>query len=347
MDYEGGSITPDPFICLYPEDMRFMAWLACESGTIETGGSLFGSHTHGDNIVVALALGPGPKAAAAAAHFTDDPEYIMRISKWLFEHYGLQYVGNEHSHHQMELREPSAVDAEQIRLLALRNNYRQLVQLIITYEEASRFLRKLRRSKGGFWRKPLTEDAWVRRVSSSFLGEHRGNLELPFVTVDAYFYRNAQVDSYVPSKIKLLKGKNPIRSCLLAEGLVEGLSTADDRYFPLERIIFDEQAVFPGNCEDQIPEALADKLKALPEDVLVKSQFTLDDDSLILELPLSDRYTLKLKFDLEEGHSIKELLITSYQEDDSAEVVFQLLKAVDSDDLQAVYENALRMADGS
>ena len=45
-----------------------------------------------------LAVSAGPNATRNAVNFHDDHEFIMEVSRYLLSHYGIQYVGNNHSH---------------------------------------------------------------------------------------------------------------------------------------------------------------------------------------------------------------------------------------------------------
>lgn len=332
-------------IYLYLEDLQFMAAHAWGYGNIETGGALFGTRTHGESIVVMLALGPGPHAVRGGAHFKDDPDYIMRASEFLFENYGLQYGGNHHSHHRLGLSSPSTVDSDQIRRLAIRNNYRQQVQLIIAYEDRSvRLLNRRHQSETS----SKSIDSPFGKVAPIPKTSNNSEDRFPFVRIDAYYYANAQTGSYVNSRIKILKGESPIRRSLSSISPVPCIGAVEDLSFPLDRIIFDE-FVAPASEQQgpRMPEALAERLGVLPEDVLVKSEVTVNDGSLTVELPLSHGHVLTLTIALEDEYPINKLLVTTHGADQSQDVVCQIAKPLASDDLPAVYRWAQRIVNGN
>ena len=317
------------YACFYAEDMQFMAAHSLRYGTIENGGSLFGTKTHGDNFIVMLVSGPGPNAVRGRAHFEDDPDYIMKVSEYLFEKYGLQYIGNFHSHPKLGLPSPSPVDFDQIRRLAIRNNYPQLIQLILTYEYKSDCPESLCHPKERPYTEVMSKGSSACNISPCELTGNRNDIQRPFI------------------RIRVLKGKNPIRNSLSNTGLIKSLDSSESMFFPLDRIIFDEFSVLPdGQIGPQVPAVLADKLTVLPEDVLTKADVAITDDFLTIKLPLGNSYILTVIFAIEDACPIKTILINSNFEDKSKDITHQIVKAVFSDDLLGVYERAMEVVNG-
>lgn len=81
---------------------------------IETGGQLFGYWTFDGNPVILFVLGPGPNARHYDTFFMQDIEYLRERAKLLKSVYGLDHVGEWHSHHQLGLSRPSGHDSNNI-----------------------------------------------------------------------------------------------------------------------------------------------------------------------------------------------------------------------------------------
>lgn len=78
---------------------------------IETGGQLFGYWTEEGVPVVMYAIGPGKNANHQVTFFNQDIEYLLRTGNELRIRYGLQHIGEWHSHHRLGLARPSSHDA--------------------------------------------------------------------------------------------------------------------------------------------------------------------------------------------------------------------------------------------
>lgn len=77
---------------------------------IETGGELFGFWTVYGVPVVLFAIGPGPNSIHQYTSFNQDVPYFHRIGMHISERYGLQHIGEWHSHHRLGLDHPSSRD---------------------------------------------------------------------------------------------------------------------------------------------------------------------------------------------------------------------------------------------
>lgn len=77
---------------------------------LEIGGDLFGFYTTTGLPVVQLATGPGPKAQQTVHAFYQDEEYLIEVGNCLRKSFGMQHIGEWHSHHQLGLDWPSPKD---------------------------------------------------------------------------------------------------------------------------------------------------------------------------------------------------------------------------------------------
>ena len=104
-----GSPSSNAFI--YKSELDFISRCILDYKNIETGGQLFGYWTADGSPVVVYAIGPGVNANHQQAFFNQDLDYLLKIGKVLVHHYGLQHIGEWHSHHQLGLAQPSGHDA--------------------------------------------------------------------------------------------------------------------------------------------------------------------------------------------------------------------------------------------
>ena len=99
-----------PTMLIYPEDKEFIYKSTLEHHNIETGGDLFGLWQSESEIVVQIASGPGKHCRRTQTSFFQDEEYLKRVGGYLTSSKGLCNIGEWHSHHSLNLPEPSIGD---------------------------------------------------------------------------------------------------------------------------------------------------------------------------------------------------------------------------------------------
>ena len=104
-------VKPSKVAIIYRSELDFVSRCILDRTNIETGGQLFGFWTGNGVPVVLFAIGPGPKANHQVAFFNQDINYLLSVGKILVRKYGLQHIGEWHSHHQLGLARPSGHDA--------------------------------------------------------------------------------------------------------------------------------------------------------------------------------------------------------------------------------------------
>ena len=122
------------YITAFAGDLQYMAGDAHSHGNIETGGGLYGLWSHSGRPVIMLATPSGPGACNETAHFAVDTDYVTRVNGQLQKRFGIQYLGNWHSHHSLGMDHPSRGDVGQIHRVAGRNNIPRMVQIVLTHE---------------------------------------------------------------------------------------------------------------------------------------------------------------------------------------------------------------------
>ena len=102
---------PSKAVIIYRSELDFVSRCILDRPNIETGGQLFGFWTNKGIPVVLFAIGPGPKANHQVTFFNQDVQYLVSVGNILVRKYGLQHIGEWHSHHQLGLAHPSGHDA--------------------------------------------------------------------------------------------------------------------------------------------------------------------------------------------------------------------------------------------
>lgn len=101
-----------PCAIIYQSELDFISRCILDYPNIETGGELFGFWTATGIPVVLFAIGPGANANHQVKFFNQDVDYLVRVGRGFIRKFGLQHIGEWHSHHQLGLPEPSAHDAQ-------------------------------------------------------------------------------------------------------------------------------------------------------------------------------------------------------------------------------------------
>lgn len=113
---------------IYKSELDYISRCILDCTNIETGGQLFGFWTADKVPVVLYAIGPGPHANHQVTFFNQDVDYLTRVGRPIVKRFGLQHIGEWHSHHQMGLAQPSGHDANTM-LSTIRDKH--LVQFLL------------------------------------------------------------------------------------------------------------------------------------------------------------------------------------------------------------------------
>lgn len=94
---------------IYASELNAIRQYVLEYPNLETGGSLYGWYSETGLPIIALATGPDRNAMHESTRFHADEQYSMEIGQKVVN-YGLQHVGEWHSHHTLGLAQPSGID---------------------------------------------------------------------------------------------------------------------------------------------------------------------------------------------------------------------------------------------
>ena len=117
-------MKPADTVLVYQSELDYLSRCILDYPHIETGGQLFGYWTSAGVPVVLYAIGPGDNANHQPTFFNQDLDYLETVGGILVHEFGLQHIGEWHSHHQLGLAHPSDHDARTIYDNMLRHHLR-------------------------------------------------------------------------------------------------------------------------------------------------------------------------------------------------------------------------------
>ena len=98
-------------VFMFKEDIERMEKYIRTYPHQETGGDLFGLWTSSGDAVIHVVLGPGKNCKRTGTSFYQDIPYLHRNGNLLTQDYLLCHIGEWHSHHQLQLFQPSQGDS--------------------------------------------------------------------------------------------------------------------------------------------------------------------------------------------------------------------------------------------
>ncbi len=125
---------------IYRSELEYVLRCILERPDIETGGELFGFWKDDGTPVVTYAIGPGPNANHEYAFFNQDVDYLSDVGAALTGRFGLEHIGEWHSHHRLGLARPSGHDAATIAHGMARHRRNRFLLCIGTCSDRSAML---------------------------------------------------------------------------------------------------------------------------------------------------------------------------------------------------------------
>ena len=99
-------------VIVYQSELDYISRCILDYPNIETGGQLFGFYASKRTPVVCYSIGPGLNANHQTTFFNQDLNYLQTVGDILTQEFGLQHIGEWHSHHQLRLDYPSGYDMQ-------------------------------------------------------------------------------------------------------------------------------------------------------------------------------------------------------------------------------------------
>jgi hypothetical protein len=133
---EPQSQDANALIMIYESEVEAISRQAALWEGTETGGHLHGGFTGTGDPVVRLATPPGPNARHSKYGFAQDFTYFKEADLFLVANHGASVVGRHHSHHELELFNPSSIDNSTHSSILGANNLRCFVEVIATTDNS-------------------------------------------------------------------------------------------------------------------------------------------------------------------------------------------------------------------
>ena len=111
---DAGLVRPPTAAMIFGSEIEAIRNYVLQYPNLETGGSLYGWYSESGLPIIALVTGPGRNAMHHEVRFHADEAYSFAMGNAIVE-YGLQHVGEWHSHHKINLNRPSGVDCDAMR----------------------------------------------------------------------------------------------------------------------------------------------------------------------------------------------------------------------------------------
>lgn len=110
-----GLIRPPIAGMIFKSEVEEISNYVLQYPNLETGGSMYGWYSETGLPIIALITGPGKNAMHHEVRFHADEAYSFAIGTAIIK-YGLQHLGEWHSHHKINLNYPSGVDCDAMRM---------------------------------------------------------------------------------------------------------------------------------------------------------------------------------------------------------------------------------------
>ena len=168
---------------IYESEASLISKCTLQYYDIETGGDLFGLWLSESEVVIQAVLGPGKNCRRQVTSFFQDEQYLSNVGGLLTNHEGLCNVGSWHSHHTMNIPDPSRGDRDTVwRHLPSPGRFLLLIAIIDT----------------------KTGSPKVELGFNLFESTNKGN-------------------KIIPMKLEILRGQSPIRANeVLSRKMLEG-----------------------------------------------------------------------------------------------------------------------------
>jgi hypothetical protein len=313
IDRRVGQLDFQPYIVIWESELKFISGLSAKWGEIETGGELYGLFTHAGRPVIMLATPPGTNAIHQVAHFRQCNDFFKHVNTLLIDEYGLQYIGNFHSHHELGINGLSPGDIHSTHLIASKNGYGRFCQIVVTFERTSRanLHRPAHDEVGHVERTPkyMAEKRGLAYPDSGALSAEIA--EAARVRIHSFIYLDATDGDPVRCPLKIITGKNPFRYALEKNQPIPELGKRFK--FPEVKIFCDLLEPRPEiiNAEPELPPRIYEQMVYLPEAVIQDTRLKFVEGLIFLSFPIpSKEYLLTVIYNDTPPHRVEAVYLT-------------------------------------
>ncbi len=115
---------------IYESELQVICDETLEYPNIETGGNLYGHVSNGGTPVIWLASRPAGNVYRGDVALELDPQVTNRMQNFIWEQFGVQFLGMWHSHHQIGLYQPSEGDRRRTANFAVKWDRKFYVEIL-------------------------------------------------------------------------------------------------------------------------------------------------------------------------------------------------------------------------
>jgi len=269
-------------VLVYESELRWISLESLTRGAVETGGELYGLNTHAGTPVILLATPPGSGAMHRREFFEQDIAFFRKVNSNLWNCFGLQFLGNWHSHHVIGLARSSSRDIDSIASMMRGNSLPSFVQIIITHEISTR-------AHSG---QDDAEDS--ERIQTT---DHQPFYKALAVKLSYYVYRNPSCCQSCEAKVRVLPGESPFRMTLRSsqDPFLASLASSTSPPSPGPSLVLDIATDTPSQT---VPETLDSELRTVPDSVLAESDLTVDGNRAIFAARLASGVQFCIAYNL-------------------------------------------------
>jgi len=335
----------EPYLNIWESVLQFIAWLAALWRYLETGGELYGLLSHAGRPTIMFATGPGKKAIHTNTEFRQDIDFLKQNNIMLGKEYGIQYLGNWHSHGRNSLDKPSHRDIQSNRSTAVRNNYKRLCQFVLTRENqpsrdfvlwGDQSREQKAAEKSNFMKSTLDED--LRGLEGIVPKTACSQAHFEPIRINAFFYMNALLDDPRRCPLRVIPGVSPISQALNLNPETVGIRQPLN--FPISRLLYDSLEISneSNDCNNQLPKPISDQCLRLPPDALNNLSWVAKDEVFILSIPLPDgQSTGYVAYDNEFPHKVKAAYLGRNSGSDPIDLTSEILSDEGITKLHIIY----------
>ncbi|MFH2000094.1 MAG: hypothetical protein ABIK28_10450 [Planctomycetota bacterium] len=341
-----------PKIVIFQSELEGLVGQAVAAGETETGGELYGSFSHARSPIISLASPAAPGAIREYAHFRQDVDYIKPTSNQLRRAYGVQYLGNHHSHHTLGLKMLSGGDIQSMHSIAQKNGFHNTCQLLVTFDGPTHY--------PSDWEQ-IDEDApGRRRFASRRIDRHSGKGPEPNScrfgppTVHAFYYTDAMHGQPVRCPLIVIPGMSPIRAAVESSTALRGLGLGFAHNHPIDKIIYDD-----GNRAERFSTQAADRseydvfldhireqTKYLPDEAKEEISVRVSEEAGIIRIPLGQENNLVMAIHTKPPYEILSVMLgNNGGSNEPQDITDQVVINAESASILTIYNATKRMVE--
>ena len=280
------------YIVIFSSEIEEMVNCAVNAGAKETASDLYGFITLEGWVIVMLATPPGPNAIQNFTTSSQDYEYFLKTYKKLTRQFGLQFLGDHHSHHFLNLCSPSPTDVRHIKSISLKNHFPRMVEIILNLEEKGNMGVAVGDDTHSSCnpRQHCKKSKWSDWGSQQSYDNHQIDRVNLYVTINPFLFYNASKGSYTRCPLKILPGESPFRKNLIEKGFLEEQKPIFP--YPSAHIIINDGTTnYTRKVDHDISSGLIQQFRELPADIQDAICITTSESFITFTVPLPGDHT--------------------------------------------------------